>query len=384
MVGGGPVICKTCNTPVVDGDKFCAQCGTPVSGVSASMLAGPGATRTPESHRATGESAWDLVLGHLREMTIGEFEIGRELGRGGMAAVFLAHDVSLNRRVAIKVMAPGLMMGDDMIERFRREAITIANLQHANIVTVHAVRQRENLHFFVMQFVEGRSLDEILREQGKLPVDLVRPIVHQVGSALAYAHRRGVIHRDVKPGNILFSGDGDALVTDFGIAKVAESPTQTQTGMIVGTPMYMSPEQCMATDIDGASDQYSLGIVAYQMLAGRAPFTGGAFEIMKGHATEPVPPLRDFAPDVPEPVERAILRMLAKKPTERFGSFSEALSAMGAQPLGENDTLRADMIRLAAVEERLQALGELLRTPVSPVPRQRPGPPTPRTPAPTA
>ncbi|MBP6772691.1 MAG: protein kinase [Gemmatimonadaceae bacterium] len=263
MVGGGPVICKTCNTPVVDGDKFCAQCGTPVSGVSASMLAGPGATRTPESHRATGESAWDLVLGHLREMTIGEFEIGRELGRGGMAAVFLAHDVSLNRRVAIKVMAPGLMMGDDMIERFRREAITIANLQHANIVTVHAVRQRENLHFFVMQFVEGRSLDEILREQGKLPVDLVRPIVHQVGSALAYAHRRGVIHRDVKPGNILFSGDGDALVTDFGIAKVAESPTQTQTGMIVGTPMYMSPEQCMATDIDGASDQYSLGIVAY-------------------------------------------------------------------------------------------------------------------------
>ncbi len=118
------------------------------------------------------------------------------------------------------------------------------------------------------------------------------------------------------------------------------------------------------------------------MLAGRAPFTGGAFEIMKGHATEPVPPLRDFAPDVPEPVERAILRMLAKKPTERFGSFSEALSAMGAQPLGENDTLRADMIRLAAVEERLQALGELLRTPVSPVPRQRPGPPTPRTPAP--
>jgi serine/threonine-protein kinase len=379
--------CPTCSSVVADGDRFCKQCGTEVSGISSSMFNGPGATaaNTPAGMGLPAGSPWEQVLQRLRAVTVGEFEVGRELGRGGMAAVFLAQDIALNRRVAIKVMAPGLMMGDDMIQRFRREAITIANLQHANIVTVHAVRQMADLHFFVMQFVEGQSLDGVLRSRGSLPAALVLPVLHQVGSALAYAHRRGVIHRDIKPGNILLSADGDALVTDFGIAKVAEGPTQTQTGMVVGTPSYMSPEQCFASELDGASDQYSLGIVAYQMLCGRVPFVGGTFEIMKGHTTEPVPPLREFAPDVPPQVESAILRMLAKKPSDRFASFGEALAAMGAEPLGEHSPLRAEMIRLAAVEERREALGDLLRTPSSPVSGARSGAraaATPRTPAP--
>ncbi len=379
--------CPTCSSVVADGDRFCKQCGTEVSGISSSMFNGPGATasNTPAGMGLPAGSPWEQVLQRLRAVTVGEFEVGRELGRGGMAAVFLAQDISLNRRVAIKVMAPGLMMGDDMIQRFRREAITIANLQHAHIVTVHAVRQMADLHFFVMQFVEGQSLDGVLRSRGALPAALVLPMLHQVGSALAYAHRRGVIHRDIKPGNILLSADGDALVTDFGIAKVAEGPTQTQTGMVVGTPSYMSPEQCFASELDGASDQYSLGIVAYQMLCGRVPFVGGTFEIMKGHTTEPVPPLREFAPDVPPQVESAILRMLAKKPSDRFASFGEALAAMGAEPLGEHSPLRAEMIRLAAVEERREALGDLLRTPSSPVSGARSGAraaATPRTPAP--
>jgi eukaryotic-like serine/threonine-protein kinase len=400
LAGGGPGVqtaqvmttfrtatCPTCSSVVADGDRFCKQCGTEVSGISASMFSGPGAAgpNTPAGVGLPAGSPWEQVLLRLRAVTAGEFEVGRELGRGGMAAVFLAQDLALNRRVAIKVMAPGLMMGDDMIQRFRREAITIANLQHAHIVTVHAVRQMADLHFFVMQFVEGQSLDGVLRSRGALPSALVLPMLHQVGSALAYAHRRGVIHRDIKPGNILLSADGDALVTDFGIAKVAEGPAQTQTGMVVGTPSYMSPEQCFATELDGASDQYSLGIVAYQMLCGRVPFIGGTFEIMKGHTTEPVPPMRDFAPDVPARVESAILRMLAKKPSDRFASFGEALAAMGAEPLGEHSPLRAEMIRLAAVEERREALGDLLRTPSGPVSGARSGAraaPTPRTPAP--
>lgn len=382
--------CPTCSTVVADSDRFCKQCGTEVSGISASVVSGAGrSVDTPPPGGLEAGSPWEVVLNRLRAVTAGEFEIGRELGRGGMAAVFLAQDLSLNRKVAIKVMAPGLMLGADMVQRFRREAITIANLQHANIVTVHAVRQMDDLHFFVMQFVEGQSLDGVLRTHGRLPVSLVLPIMHQVGSALAYAHRRGVVHRDIKPGNILLSGDGDALVTDFGIAKVAEGPTQTQTGMVVGTPSYMSPEQCYATELDGASDQYSLGIVAYQMLCGRVPFTGGSFEIMKGHTIDPVPPLRSFAPEVPERVEAAILRMLAKKPAERFASFGEALAAMGAEPLGEHSPLRTEMIRLAAVEERRDSLGDLLRTPSGPVSGARSGSRsgaaggrTPRTPAP--
>ncbi len=384
--------CPTCNVAVADGDRFCKNCGTEVSGVNASLVAAAGSNWTsPDTSSLSENSPWELVLMRLRQVTVGEFEVGRELGRGGMAAVFLAQDLALNRKVAIKVMAPGLMMGDGMVQRFRQEAITIANLSHANIVTIHAVRQLADLHFFVMQFVEGQSLETVLRTHGTLPVHVVKAMLHQVGSALSYAHRRGVVHRDIKPGNILLSADGDSLVTDFGIAKVAEGPTQTQTGMVVGTPTYMSPEQCFAIDVDGASDQYSLGIVAYQMLTGRVPFSGSAFAIMKGHTTEQVPSIRESVPDVPPEVDAAILRMLAKTPADRFASFAEALSAMGAGPIGENPALRSELIRLAAVEERREQLGELLRTPSSPAPKSRSRrssasadatPVTPRTPAP--
>ncbi len=364
--------CPTCNVALSESDRFCKQCGTEVSGVNASIIAGAANAGPSQQFSAlSAASPWELVLARLREVTLGEFDIGRELGRGGMAAVFLAHDLALNRKVAIKVMAPGLMMGEGMVQRFRQEAITIANLSHAHIVTIHAVRQLADLHFFVMQFVEGQSLDTVLRTHGTLSVPVVKAILHQVGSALAYAHRRGVVHRDIKPGNILLSGDGDALVTDFGIAKVAEGPSQTQTGMVVGTPTYMSPEQCYATDLDGASDQYSLGVVAYQMLTGEAPFSGSAFAIMKGHTNETVPPIRARFPDVPEQLEAAILRMLAKKPADRFSTFSEALAAMGAAAVAPESPLRDELIRLAAVEERREQLGELLRTPSSPVPKSR-------------
>ncbi len=308
-------------------------------------------------------SPWELVLDRLREATEGEFDVGRELGRGGMAAVFLGRDLALNRRVAIKVMAPGLMLGEGMVERFRQEAITIANLTHAHIVSIYAVRQLDDLHFFVMQFVAGQALDTVLRTHGRLSVPVVRAILFQVGSALAYAHRRGVVHRDIKPGNILMSGDGDALVTDFGIAKVAEGPTQTQTGMVVGTPTYMSPEQCYAQPLDGRSDQYSLGVVAYELLTGGTPFSGAAFEIMRGHTTQPVPSIRAQRPDVPEAMEAAIHRMMGKTPEERFPSFGEALDALGATAVREGDPVRGELVRLAAVEERRTMLGDLLHTP---------------------
>jgi eukaryotic-like serine/threonine-protein kinase len=394
--------CPTCSTVVADSDRFCKSCGTVVSGISASLPIGgasfgPAAAAAPEGVPLGAASPWELVLARLRSVTSGEFEIGRELGRGGMAAVFLAQDLALNRRVAIKVMAPGLMLGEGMVQRFRQEAITVANLSHAHIVTIHAVRQLQDLHFFVMQFVEGQSLEAVLRAHGPLPLEVVRVILHHVGSALAYAHRRGVVHRDIKPGNILLSGDGDALVTDFGIAKVAEGPTQTQTGMVVGTPTYMSPEQCYAQELDGSSDQYSLGIVAYQMLTGHVPFSGAAFEIMKGHTTDPVPPMRAVRPDIPESVDDAVRRMLAKTPGERFASFSHALGALGAHDIGEDSPLRAELVRLAAVEERREQLAELLRTPSTPVsgsrrrtsgatPAATPAPltPAPATPAPPA
>ena len=326
------------------------------------------------------------MAARLQTATTGEYEIFTELGRGGMAAVYLARDLALNRRVAIKVMAPGLLLGQGTMERFKQEAVTVANLQHAHIVSIYGVRQIGDLHFFVMQFVPGRTLEGVLRDVGALPIPVVRAWLYEVGSALGYAHRRGVIHRDIKPGNILLNADGEAIVTDFGIAKVAESPNQTQTGTVVGTPVYMSPEQCYAKELTGASDQYSLGVVAYEMLVGRPPFSGSSFALMRAHTDSPPPPLQETRPDVPPAMEAAIMRMLAKTPEERFPSLADALVSLGATPLAHDDPLHAELQKLAAAAERLDQLADIVRTPASPVPktRERPKQPTAKAAAPTA
>ncbi len=304
---------------------------------------------------------WALVVERLRDALAGEFDIEGELGRGGMAAVFRARELALNRRVAIKVMAPGLLLGEGMVERFRQEAITIANLQHANIIGVHSVRAVGDLHLFVMQYVPGRSLERVIRDHGSLTLTSAGAVVYHVGSALDYAHRRGVVHRDVKPGNILLDADGDPIVTDFGIAKIAEAPGYTLVGTVLGTPTYMSPEQCMALEVGPQSDQYALGIVAYQMLAGHAPFTGDPMAVMHAHTSELPPPLRSVRGDVPEHVESAILRMLAKKPEDRFPDLAAAAAAFNAQPLGSLGPVRAEMSALAAAAGAEGRLAEIVR-----------------------
>ncbi|HYC33594.1 MAG TPA: Ig-like domain-containing protein [Gemmatimonadales bacterium] len=316
---------------------------------------------------AEGDTAWSDLVDRLRRATAGEFEIGRELGRGGMAAVFLAHEIALDRSVAIKVMSPALLLGEGMVDRFRHEAITIANLHHPNIVSVYSVRQAEGLHFFVMQYVQGRSLDQILHRGGALPLPIVRSILHQVGSALAYAHRRRIIHRDIKPGNILVDGEGNAVVTDFGIAKAAESPTHTMTGALVGTPAYMSPEQCRGTEVSGASDQYSLGAVAYEMLAGVPPFGGSTFTVLQAHVERPPLPLRELTGECPPEIEAAVLRMLAKDPAARWPRIADAMAALGTEPLADDDPLRAELARRAALAAGPAA------PPVSLVPRSASG-----------
>ena len=268
-------------------------------------------------------SPWTQVLERLRSATSGEFHIVRELGRGGMAAVYLAQEVALNRLVAIKVMAPGVMMGEGMVDRFRQEAVTVANLSHPNIITIHTVRQLDDLHFFVMKYVDGRPLDIVLQSSGVLPIPMVQAILFQVGSGLAYAHRRGVIHRDVKPANILLDRDGNAIVTDFGIAKVAEVTGHTKTGTMVGTPAYMSPEQCVGEPVTWASDQYSLGIVAYELLTGAPPFAGSSYAIMQGHLERAPAPIAAQRPDCPSELEAGVMRMLAKDPADRFQSAAD-------------------------------------------------------------
>jgi hypothetical protein len=357
------ITCAHCGGSLGRGDRFCAQCGAELlscTNCGESLL--PSDPSCPEcgtvvepiavddsfAFQTDSESPWNDMVERLRRATLGEFEIGRELGRGGMAAVFLAHEISLARKVAIKVMSPGLLLDDGMIDRFRHEAITIAHLHHPHIVSVYSVRQEGGLYFFVMQYVEGRSLEQVIHQGGKLPLPIVRSVMYQVGSALTYAHRSRVIHRDIKPANILIDGDGNVVVTDFGIAKAAESPSRTLTGALVGTPAYMSPEQCRGTEVSGASDQYSLGAVAYEMLTGSPPFSGSTFTVMQAHVERPPIPLRVLAADCPPELESVILRMLAKDPADRFPRIVDAIAALGAVPLAEDDPLRAELIRLAA------------------------------------
>ena len=363
--------CPTCAEPVRLADRFCSRCGDELS-----LTSHPTALLDDIHPEDDPASPWAEVVQRLRRATAGEFEIGRELGRGGMAAVFLAHEVSLDRKVAIKVMSPGLLMGDGMIDRFKREAITIAHLNHPNVVSCYSVRQAAGLHFFVMRYIRGRSLDQLIHDSGRLPLPIARSILCQVGSALTYAHRSRVVHRDIKPANILIDEDGNAVVTDFGIAKVAELPGHTHTGALVGTPAYMSPEQCSGEDVSGASDQYSLGAVAYEMVTGAAPFTGSTLTVMQAQVEHAPPPIRDRCPECPADLEAAILRMLAKDPAERFPSIAEAKAGLGAVPLMEDDPLLGELSRLAApvtspAPSTSPASGRQSPSPASPPPSAR-------------
>ena len=219
--------CNRCGTPLRATDRFCATCGADVSGV---VDAAGETQKTPVPPPASQASQQQVaLLESVRHATLGEYEILAELGRGGMAAVFLAHDIALDRKVAVKVMSPALLTGEGMSERFKREARTAASLSHRNIIPIYAVKQAEQVTYFVMKFIEGRSLDSIIKEVGPLPIPMVQAIANQVGSGLGHAHKRGIVHRDVKPANIMVDSDGWAVVTDFGIAKVAESHGLTMT-----------------------------------------------------------------------------------------------------------------------------------------------------------
>jgi serine/threonine-protein kinase len=322
-------------------------------------------------------------LALLRAVTLGEYEIHGELGRGGMAAVYLAHEIALDRKVAIKVISANLGNADDLVERFRREARTSASLSHPNIIPIYAVRDVEGLLFFVMKLVDGRPLDSVVRDAAPLPVSTVQAIFSQVGSAVGYAHRRGVVHRDIKPGNILVDDEGWCVVTDFGIAKVAESVGLTTSGMMVGTPSYMSPEQCLGKDVGPASDQYALGVVAYELLTGKLPFPGTSMmSVMYAHVNTPAPAVEDLRGDIPADIAAAVMRMLEKEPEDRFPNLETAVATMGSLTQSQDETTRSQLITLAKAGTRPLVVRH--STPRSPIPLNRtPAPIGTATPAPT-
>ena len=298
----------------------------------------------------------ELLLARVRVAVADRYDGLREIGRGGMAVVYAARDRRLNRDVALKVLPPDLGFRSDVRERFVREAQTAARLNHPSIVPIYAVDEADGLVYFVMALIQGESLATRLAREVRPPIAFVRNVLSQVADALAYAHRSGVIHRDIKPDNILLEhATGRAIVTDFGIARAVQSGARlTQTGIAVGTPAFMSPEQAMGQrEIDGRSDVYGLGVVGYVMLTGRLPFDAETSAGMLVQHVQGTPfPIMNFRPDLPFSLTDAITRAISREPSARWPDAAAFAAALRA---GDEDDRASEMRRADAVRDAVPA-----------------------------
>ncbi len=270
-------------------------------------------------------------MGARLQAALGDgYAVEGRLGAGGFAVVFLVRDVHLKRKLAVKVLSPDLIASHSVLERFRREAETVAQLSHPHIVPLHFIGQKDDLVYLVMEAIDGGSLAERLQREQQLPIEDAARIFGEVASALAHAHKRGVIHRDIKPQNVLLDAEsGRALVTDFGIARTAEGGSLTATGMVVGTPAYLSPEQVTGEASDHRADIYALGAMMYEMLAGQPPFTGPTpTAVLMKRLGGPPEPLRSIRRDVPPALEELVDACLATDPNERIQNAADIARAL--------------------------------------------------------
>jgi serine/threonine-protein kinase len=287
-------------------------------------------------------------------MLAGRYELSQRVGVGGMADVYLANDTQLHRNVALKILHAQYAGDEAFVERFRREAQAAAKVQHANIVQIYDWGREGDFNFIVMEYVEGHSLKDRLAEDGPLEIMEACRIAHDVLSALAYAHRAGLVHRDIKPGNILLGEDDKVQVTDFGIARAEATSTMTQTGTILGTAYYLSPEQAQGLPLDGRSDIYSVGVVLYEMITGRRPFEGDSpVSIAYKHVRE-MPRLPSvYRPDTPHALEAIIMNALAKKPEDRYSSA--ALMGRDLEAFGSGREVTATL-KIPSTEDSTQVI----------------------------
>jgi serine/threonine-protein kinase len=266
----------------------------------------------------------------------GRYRIQRKLGAGGMADVYLAEDQELGRRVAIKILNSRHGNDDQFIERFRREAKNAAALNHPNIVSIYDRGEAEDTYYIAMEFLDGRTLKELIVSRGAAPINVAIEYARQILSALRFAHRHGIVHRDIKPHNVLVDGEGRVKVTDFGIARAGTSQ-MTETGSIVGTAQYLSPEQARGTEVDPRSDLYSLGVVLYELLTGKTPFDGETpVEIAMKHLSNTPKPPSKLRGDIPPELDMVVLRALAKNPDDRYQSADEMEADLDRVARGAN------------------------------------------------
>jgi tRNA A-37 threonylcarbamoyl transferase component Bud32 len=279
-----------------------------------------------------------VILGWMAPTRIGRYEIRSELGRGGMATVYRAYDPSFEREVAIKVLPRELMHDPQFSERFRREMKMIASLEHPAIVPVYDMGEEAGEPYFVMRYMPGGSLTQWI-EKGRLSLQDAARIIERLSSALAYAHRNGLVHRDLKPDNILFDNDGDPFISDFGVAKITDASTSMTGSGIIGTPAYMSPEQAQGEAIDNRSDIYGLGVIIFQMLSGHQPYQASTpMGVAVKQVTEPVPDILKINPSLPKQADTIIKTAMAKDPALRYQTATELAQALGEAAFGKEWT----------------------------------------------
>jgi serine/threonine protein kinase len=295
----------------------------------------------------------EALLASVRRALAADYDVEREVGRGGMAVVFKGREKELERTVALKVLPPDLAPVSSIADRFKREARLAASLDHPNIIPVYRVGYTGGVLYMAMKYIDGRALDGLVASQGPLPLPVVLTVLRATARAMAYAHEHGIVHRDIKGANILIDRNGRVIVSDFGIARAMESAALTATGLMIGTPHYMSPEQCAGKQVGVQADQYALGIVAYQLLTGAVPFDGESLpEILQQHCFTPAPDPSIARPDSPAVLTAIVHRLLAKEPEQRFASTADLVAALDNIPFTEGERAAGESALKALVRAR--------------------------------
>jgi tetratricopeptide (TPR) repeat protein len=333
------MVCPRCHTPNPEGTLVCLQCSTPftLDDTTMPVISQPdfSATQAIENQstwvQPTSPESYPQVMLQPGQLLAGRYQIVKMLGEGGMGAVYRARDLELEREVAVKVIRPELARNAQILQRFKQELILARQVTHRNIIRIFDLGQAEGMRFITMEFIEGEDVAQILTRRSKLPAPEAGAIIAQVARGLEAAHHEGVVHRDLKPQNIMIDGTGKASVMDFGIARSMDASNMTRTGALVGTPTYMSPEQAQGQKVDARSDLYTLGIIFYELLTGTPPFEAdNPMATLVRRIQEKAKPVIEVEPTVPKPVNDLVMKMLATNPEERHQSATEVLADLDA------------------------------------------------------